>query len=90
MSEPALAQGTMVRMVNNGEPVRQFILLETEVIEDVLNALLYEVSMDGNEVQKDKSKRASLDWWWINSSDPITWQYLLDSGEWETLKEGVS
>ena len=70
-----IKQGDTLQMLSNGNhPVRQFLVLETEVCESALNALLYETSLNGKEAEKDSLGIAALDWWDIRDHANIVWK----------------
>ena len=77
-----IIQGSFVRMVNNGNPVRKFIVLESDLFEHHLNLLLYEVDIDKQEIEKDECGRASFQWWCVNSPGSNFWEVLDSQDNW--------
>ena len=87
-----IQQGDRVRMLSYGEPVRQFLVLETEECEHEytgeihLNALLYETKLDGSETELEYAQRMTkengTEWWRIIHHYNITWEAKMSNSQW--------
>ena len=69
-----LKQGDSITMFNQGKAVRRFLILETEKIDTILNALLYEIDCDGKKPKKNQSGEAPFHWWTIQNHSNIHWE----------------
>ena len=77
-----IKQGDKVRIAENRKvrTVAQFIVLETEVSEDTLNALLYETERSGRKSKKDDLGRAPTNWWNMSDNDYYHWELETPTG----------
>ena len=63
-----ISPGDRIQMTSFYEPVREYIVLETEVAENCLNALLY----DTQDTRENFRKR--IQWWYLYESGQRSWR----------------